>query len=229
MRTVLEGFPLFLDLLEMDPFMLKKARPAGMANGPLYQGTFYPESGIDPTWSHFSDTLLINLNGEFIERTVPSNAALKEKKFWFKKTTGHRRRLLYLKHLQNLILLNLIETSVHGYSTRDGADLAIKLTVITTELDRILNSNPPNYFAFRVSLAEAQPRRFERPDGMRACLDLYLLLDLMWLLAMKQLVTVSEVESLSNWDSIQNDVECLWELLRRYIYWIPVRTEGFKV
>jgi hypothetical protein len=157
--TAMEEFPLFLDMLEMDgTFMLKKSRPAGR---------FYSENGIDPLWRHFSDTLLLSLNGDPIERTVQPNATLEEQKIWFKKTTGLRRRVFYLKHLQNLILLNMLETAVHGYSTRDGADFAIKLTLLATELHQLVWSHPENCFAFSVSVAEAQLRRLapRRSEG----------------------------------------------------------------
>jgi len=164
--TAMEEFPLFLDMLEMDgTFILKKARPAGIADArPGYRGRFHSESGIDPLWRHFSDTLLLSLNGE---RTVQPNASLEEQKTWFKKTTGLRRRVFYLKHLQNLILLNLLETAVHGYSTRDGADFAIKLTLLATELHQLVWSHPENCFAFSVSIAEAQLRRLapRRSEG----------------------------------------------------------------
>jgi len=69
--------------------------------------------------------------------------------------------------LQNLILLNLLETAVHGYSTRDGADFAIKLTILATELHQLVWSYPENCFVFSVSVAEAQLRRLapRRSEG----------------------------------------------------------------
>ena len=162
----LETYPLVLDMLEMDPFMSKKARPAGIVNGPLYQGIFYSNTGIDPPWIGHSDTHHINLRGELIERNIPSNAPVKEQKSWFKKTFGMIREMFYLSCLQNLILLNLMETAVHGYSTRDGGDLAIKLTIIAAELHAL---GPPlhmDHFAFYFSLAELQLRRSGLgPDG----------------------------------------------------------------
>jgi len=161
----LETYPLVLDMLEMDPFMSKKARPAGIVNGPLYQGIFYSSTGIDPPCIGCSDTHYINLRGELVERNIPANAPIKEQKSWFKKTFSLNRELFYLSHLQNLILLNLMETAVHGYSVRDGGDFAIKLAIIAAELHAIAETVYPDHFAFSLSLAELQLRRLDRPDG----------------------------------------------------------------
>jgi len=161
----LETFPLFLDMLEMDPFMLKKARPAGIVDGPIYRGVVYPPSGIDPPWVSCSNSHGINLRGEPIELVISANSPIEEQKVRFKKSTGLRRQWFYLVHLQNLVLLNLIETAIHGYSIRDGEDVAIKLAILAAELHAFIEPMSPDYFAFSFSLAELQLRRSERPDG----------------------------------------------------------------
>jgi len=162
----LETYPLVLDMLEMDPFMSKKARPAGIVNGPLYQGIFYSDTEIDPPWIFYSDTHYINLRGELVERNILANAPIKEQKSRFKKTFGLKREMFYLHYLQILILLNLMETAVHGYSTRDGGDFAIKLTIIAAELHALLRPVYMDHFAFCFSLGELQLRRSGLgPDG----------------------------------------------------------------
>ena len=78
---------------------------------------------------------MINLKGELIDFVISTNAPIEEQKSFFKKRYGLDRQQIYLTHLQNLILMNLMETALYGYSTRDGADLAIKLTIIAFELN----------------------------------------------------------------------------------------------
>ena len=163
--NVLETFPLFLDMLEMDGFMLKKARSEGNVDGPLYKGKVYAGSGIDLLLFPHSDTHLINLRGELIDLVISTNAPIEEQKSSFKKRSGLDRQRIYLMHLQNLILMNLMETTLYGYSTRDGADLAIKLTIITFELNAIMLPYYPDIFALSLHLAELQMRRLDRPDG----------------------------------------------------------------
>lgn len=164
----IERFPLFLDLLEMDIFMLKKVRPEGIVTQAKYQGIAYPDTDIDPLWKR-SGAYLLSLTGEVLEPSIPSSSSNSKQKCWFKKTTGLRRRGLYLIYLQDLILLNLLERFVYGYSTRDGADFAIKLAILAAELDALLEPDIADYFAFGISLAEVQLRQAERPDGMTSC------------------------------------------------------------
>ena len=160
----LEEFPLFLDMLEMDVFMSRRARSAGSVDGPSYQGIVYAGSDIDTDLRPYSITHAINLKGELIELPSPK-ATIDEHKSFFKMALGLYRRRIYREHLQNLILLNLMETAVHGYSTRDGADLAIKLTIIAFELQGLMVPWDLNILLSSWSLAELQMWRLQRPEG----------------------------------------------------------------
>ena len=161
----LERFPLLLDMLEMDPFMLQKARPAGVLQGPLYSGIYYTHSGIEPPCQKvYSNTNAVDLHDELIKLQNPDN---EERKLWFKKFYSKQRRQMWVRYLQNLILLNLVETAIYGYSTRDGRDFAIKLVVIAMELQPLAESVcHVEYFAYYFSLAELQLRRLDRLEGM---------------------------------------------------------------
>jgi hypothetical protein len=225
----LERFPLFLAMLDMDLFMLKKARPEAPTAGSVSERIRLPESNIDPLWKR-SDTHLVSLSGESLERMIPPNSVIAKQKWWFKKTTGLRRRGLYLVYLQSLILLNLIEIFVYGYSTRDGGDFAIKLTVLGTELQSLLEPDIGDYFAFCISLSEIQLRKFDRPDGMTPLTIIMILIyvDLNWLLAIKQLTPVQTGDRLPNWELIDDDLEIVRRLLLRSQYWFTFEVNRLK-
>ena len=80
--TDLENRDFFADLLAMDmAFTFPKLRPAGIANGPNYQGIYYAESGMDlaiqlPLTPQNS---YINVNGEVINGALQKIQLLKRK------------------------------------------------------------------------------------------------------------------------------------------------------
>jgi len=159
----IEGFPLFRDLLEMDSFLWEKSRSAGSVISPDTIASL--DTKIDPLWKR-SGEHLVTLTGELLEPTIPSSSSSSKQRLWFKRTTGLRRRGLYLIYLQSVILLNLMEGFVYRYSRRDGRDFAVKLITLASELNAFIEPDIPDFFSFCISLAELQLRQLDQTNGM---------------------------------------------------------------
>jgi hypothetical protein len=103
--------------------------------------------------------------GEIIEGSLP-NMSTTERKAYFNRISGGKRKHFWARYMKLTLLLHLLETMLYGYSARDGGDAAIKFALLLSE---ILLQCPTDYCYFRpimLSLAELQLRRLDRLDGI---------------------------------------------------------------
>ena len=217
----LQNDDFFADITAMDTsFVGQKLRSVGIVHNAVYHGIVYPESGIDSLVMDGSPQRYehVNSRSESIDSTPPDITTSQQTQAWFKRSAGILRREFWAQYNIIVILLNLIETMLYGYSARDGGDAAVKLVLLVGEIQSQSPMLTALFPAMAFSLAELQLRRLGLSKGIYLDSSVMFTLELTWVLSMKHFTSFMEIPYLPDWSTIQDDVEICKKLLTNPCY-----------